>query len=33
MEIKEDKLNVFIEIRDHIIEIYDKVGVTLLKKH
>lgn len=33
MEIKDEKGGIYIELRDHLIDVYLKVGVSLLKKH
>lgn len=33
LEIKDEKGGVLSELRDHLIEIYNKVGVGLLKRH
>ena len=33
VEIKDDKGGALIEIRDHLIDLYNKMGLTLLKRH
>ena len=33
MDLKDEKGGVFIELRDHLIEIYSRIGVGLLKRH
>jgi hypothetical protein len=33
MELKEDSGSVLMELRDHLIEVYSRVGVGLLKRH
>lgn len=33
LEIKDDKNGILMELRDHLIEIYTKIGVGLLKRH
>lgn len=33
LEVKDEKGGVLSELRDHLIEIYTKVGVGLLKRH
>lgn len=33
MELKDEKGGALIELRDHLIDLYNKVGVVLLKRH
>jgi len=33
MELKEDSGSVLMEMRDHLIELYSRIGVGLLKRH
>lgn len=33
MELKEESGSILIELRDHLIEIYQKIGIGLLKRH
>jgi hypothetical protein len=33
MELKDESGSVVMELRDHLIEIYNRIGVSLLKRH
>ena len=33
LEIKDEKNGILMELRDHLIEIYSKLGVGLMKRH
>jgi hypothetical protein len=33
MELKEESGSILMELRDHLIEVYSKIGIGLLKRH